>query len=488
MKRQIPIFVAGSKSFRPQRLSLKAMANDLNNEFQEQNRGVNVLMCSYENFGDDQKEYNQFIENVAQLVIFVLDGQIGEHTRDEFMRAAAKYNKEGEPKIIVFLRDFENKTQGIQHIEDLLAEQLGTNFYYNTYTSTEDLCTKAKERIRQHVQRVIRRRNIFRQSVWLLLLTLLFVAGFTTMRWFAFDRATVTPEPTLLFVGGGSAANYLRDHHIIDVSNTKLKSLYLNMPSGQGYLIMADEVFENHTRKNNPTENNCFYPICLSASEAKAKDFADSNVFDEEKEFSDKGIIISCFIGYDTLEAHFFFNAADDMAPLPETDILQAEELERLLRTEQSMKIFTTRKQSGTYKAFSENMHCYPDSLESDRRGIFYSATETNSLVNDVKGRKGYVLLGSRAYTPTRWKEFSEANKDTYRTYAVALGDSVICKPICLYLAAFKEPDGNYSIPPVARDFLRDVLNKQGVTDKLQLKNIDQGQIVRPLEDFLFVE
>jgi hypothetical protein len=165
-----------------------------------------------------------------------------------------------------------------------------------------------------------------------------------------------------------------------------------------------------------------------------------------------------------------------------------AGQLERLLRTEQSMKIFTTRKQSGTYKAFSENMHCYPDSLESDRRGIFYSATETNSLVKDVKGRKGYVLLGSRAYAPTRWKEFSEANKDTYRTYAVALGDSVICKPICLYLAAFKEPDGNYSIPPVARDFLRDVLNKQGVTDKLQLKNIDQGQIVRPLEDFLFVE
>ena len=58
MKKQIPIFIAGAKSFREQRVALKAMANDLNKEFIDQKKDVVLHMCSYENFGDHQQEYN----------------------------------------------------------------------------------------------------------------------------------------------------------------------------------------------------------------------------------------------------------------------------------------------------------------------------------------------------------------------------------------------------------------------------------------------
>ena len=64
MKKQIPIFIAGAKSFRDQRVALKAMANDLNTEFSDQKKDVVIYMCSYENFGDHQQEYNQFIADV----------------------------------------------------------------------------------------------------------------------------------------------------------------------------------------------------------------------------------------------------------------------------------------------------------------------------------------------------------------------------------------------------------------------------------------
>lgn len=106
MKKLIPIFVAGAKNLRPQRLSLKAMANDLNAEFHAQKTNVILQMCSYENFGDHQHEYNQFIEEASSLVIFVLDGGIGEYTADEFILAANKYKKDKSPEILVFLKEF----------------------------------------------------------------------------------------------------------------------------------------------------------------------------------------------------------------------------------------------------------------------------------------------------------------------------------------------------------------------------------------------
>ncbi len=503
MKKLIPIFVAGAKNLRPQRLSLKAMANDLNAEFHAQKTNVILQMCSYENFGDHQHEYNQFIEEASSLVIFVLDGGIGEYTADEFILAANKYKKDKSPEILVFLKEFgENRTPDIIKVEKMMAEAFGSDFYYISYSSTEDLCSKARERIRQHVRRVMRRRNIMRQCIWLVLIALLGVSCFTTIRYFSSRKI----DPTIVFVGGGSAANYFLNHYGYNVGDGGVKnSLYINFPSRQGYLLLANEVFEHHADKSEHelvdalfAKNNYFYPVLLSASTAEAKDFIDSQVSDEHDSFVEKGIVISYFLGYDSLVVHFHYLKQEDVPAGMSNEPISVDELEQIVRYDTLMRIYSTRPNSGTRKAYQEHLTTQLDSIKGDRVGIFYGATlrqggtTPKSLHDDIrtKNYKGFVLLCSANYSLEKYKRYQQDNPSTYFVRPLTVGDSVIQKPTCLYFVAYKNKnDGYYHIPAVARDFLISFLPdlKDSASTMLELKNVTAGEVVRPLQDFRFI-
>ena len=61
--KNIKIFIAGATNLRIERLSLKALTNDLNAKYHE--KGISMSMSSYEDFEDRQSEYNDFIANKA---------------------------------------------------------------------------------------------------------------------------------------------------------------------------------------------------------------------------------------------------------------------------------------------------------------------------------------------------------------------------------------------------------------------------------------
>ena len=490
MKKQISIFVAGSKSFKQQRMSLKALANDLNAQYIDQKRDVVLHMCSYENFGDSQQEYNQFIEEVAGLVIFVLEGSVGDRTREEFNRAAAKYKQEGGPKILVFLKEFDEETEGIREIEQMLKEGLGADYYYIPYTSIEDLCAKARERINSHVHQVMRKRMLIRQLIGGTLLLLLAMVCFGISQWWLFVRDTKTEiEPMLVFLGGGSAANFLEGEYDYDVRNNKYtNSLYINMPSSQAYTMMADEVFENHTRQTNPSFNNSFYPVCLSAAEAKESDFADSNVSDERKEFAQKGIIIACHLGEDPISAHFYYRRVEDV-PFDSIDTpISSDELEQYLRTNDSIKLYTTRPKSGTFKTYLECTHNAPDAIPAKRRGIYYMTTEVNSLVDDIDKTDylGFALLGSKYYTVHNFDTLRAYNTRTCFVRPVVKDGKVLTKPIYLYMVGYRQEDGSYTIPKVGCDFLNQVFGTDTFTCRMHLLNSSGTPLVRSIKDFDF--
>lgn len=141
----LSVFVAGAKNLQPLRLRLKALANDLNNEYKRNGWDIAVNMVSYENFGDEQNIYNKFIAEEADMILFLLEDRIGTKTEEEYRLTVERQKKNGHPEHCVFLKEFDEKTGEIAHIEELMSTT--SNKYYVCYNNPEDLLSKAKTRI-----------------------------------------------------------------------------------------------------------------------------------------------------------------------------------------------------------------------------------------------------------------------------------------------------------------------------------------------------
>lgn len=141
----LSVFVAGAKNLQPLRLRLKAMANDLNNEFKQNGLDMAVNMVSYENFGDEQGIYNKFITEEADMVLFLVEDRIGQKTEEEYRLAVNCYEKNGHPEHCLLLKEFDEKTEDIAHIEELMSAT--SNKYYVSYRNPDDLMAKVKSRI-----------------------------------------------------------------------------------------------------------------------------------------------------------------------------------------------------------------------------------------------------------------------------------------------------------------------------------------------------
>lgn len=144
-KRIFSVFIAGAKNLQPLRLRLKALANDMNNEFNRNGNDLTVNMVSYENFGDEQSIYNKFITEEADMIIFLLEDRIGAKTEEEYKLTVERQKKNGHPEHCVFLKEFDERTDDIAHIEELM--QNTSNKYYVNYRNPEDLIAKVKARV-----------------------------------------------------------------------------------------------------------------------------------------------------------------------------------------------------------------------------------------------------------------------------------------------------------------------------------------------------
>lgn len=147
----ISIFIAGAKNLKEQRLGLKALTNDLNSRYSRLGWEVSLNMNSYENFGEKQSDYNDFISKQADLVIFVLKERIGKKTEEEYLLATNAFKESGHPEVITFVHAFDEKTEDIEHIEQFVNSV--TDTYYVDFTNTEDLLAKAKDRINTFVEK-----------------------------------------------------------------------------------------------------------------------------------------------------------------------------------------------------------------------------------------------------------------------------------------------------------------------------------------------
>ena len=267
-ERKIRVFIAGSTTLKEERNVFKIIASDLNNEFE--NMGVVFKIKSYESVGNQQEDYNNFIRDKADLIIFVLNGTIGKTTEEEFRIATDNMHKTGYPKIMAFYRVITGEdTMEKNYLRGILMGCTGQ--YLSEYETREDLIEKGKQELRHFVRKYVaelenkkanadepdvknapeqtcdaesepgaetcRATKSLTRYVYAGVAILFILAAFFTG---VYSHRKVTNSPALMFVGGGSAANYIEQNfknvNLYDYDN----GYYIHMPSGNAWLCLTE--------------------------------------------------------------------------------------------------------------------------------------------------------------------------------------------------------------------------------------------------------
>lgn len=454
MNGKLRIFVAGAKNLKTERDSIKALANDLNSRYIS--KGISVIAHSYEHFEDDQQVYNDFIENKADIIIFIIDKMLGDKTKEELFVATNSYNKTNHPKVMVFMREQgDNVPVEAQEAQKIVGERLGHK-YYIEYREISDLKYLAKDRIVRYVDEnidaivgnkeignttpTIQENSIRKEKIniyrFLICLSLVIIIG--TYFWHK-----AASKNLLVFVGGGSVKNYLLyNYDSLDVQ-TYNNSINIDLASGNAWRVLFEEANHHLNDKEKPHR---FTVLCLSANKIN-----DTLVKEHLKNMDgNKLVIVEAFLGYDTLSLRINKDLRKvlyiDSIELSKQTI-DAQTLYEIINFVQNnpdkARIFTTNKASGTLECYKNTIKKIDHIIDLDNMidqkkiNIFYDGTNSNiaHYGYDNLGVKPYVILGSQNYS---MKSLDKA-ADKEDLLLIDAEGKYVKKPMYLYFIAYQD-------------------------------------------------
>lgn len=466
MKKVFSVFVAGSKDLKQERDALRVVAQKLNTRYKDQNFDVFVELKSYEEFKDKQKEYEEYIKETADMVVFVLDGRIGEFTTKE-LKAADEANKQkGLPEIVVYLKEYEKETEEIRNIQNTLKTVLDDHFYVD-YKDIDDLRTKVSERIRgatnsaDHTRGMKKWRMI---SILIAVAALLLMGGLTYYSMNKLQKQQENnnvvhfdDEPILLFLGGGSVANFFKEELKFRVDSLDSigfhNTIFLGVPTGDLWSIIGEEYYKSEGYFKG---NDKYYPVFLAASQidtGKVKDviLAKDDVF----KISNKMLIFELDLGKDTVITYFNSSLKDSIHYYVDSNRKlwqNQEQLKNTIDTALKSKIlYTTTLPSGTWKAYKEvlNDTNYVKSVEENQsKRLIYNDSRDLSNGN-------FVVLGSGYYFPKM-----PPNKK--KIYVCDSNNEFKMKELYLYFIAYSYK-GGYIIPEQVVRFLNIIESRRSI-------------------------
>ena len=394
-KKTFTVFVSGSKHLQEQRVRLKALVNNLNGEFHMKGYPVNFAMYSFMNLGDNQKEYDDFIQHKTDIILFVLVDKMGAKTKEEFLLATKAFRKSGKPKVYVFLKDFTVATPEIAEIEKLVSEN--SEDYYIDYSNLEELELKVGDRLKHEADKVmekmnatpVKRMRLFRVWAYLATALALLAGGILLSR-------AVRHDTTLLFAGGGSAVRCIEQEYenvgnLYDYKN----SICIAVPTSTSWPLITSDVI-NHHAFGRDKGTKSFYPVCLSAMEAKEDDFLKMS---SRQQFVSQGSVLSYHIGDDDLVLYVKKSYRNDL--IDGKDSICVRDLAQLLNevSKQRFMVFTTEVGSGTHTYYQKNLAPYGVRLSKaylgDNVGRFTDLTPKSKIKGDGSP---YLMLGSKYY------------------------------------------------------------------------------------------
>lgn len=148
--RRINVFVAGAKDLEKERNAVIAALNYVDGQMP---KNYSICSRSFEYFdrslaaGGRQEDYNRFIRDVADYVIFILDNRVGAITFEEFEVAMSSFKKYARPIIYVYSRrnDYGLETTPTKEPEHIGDVQRIRNYlssirqYYDEYSDLKEL-------------------------------------------------------------------------------------------------------------------------------------------------------------------------------------------------------------------------------------------------------------------------------------------------------------------------------------------------------------
>ena len=479
MNGKLRIFVAGAKNLKTERDSIKALANDLNSRYIS--KGISVIAHSYDHFDDDQIVYNSFIEDEADIVIFVIDKYLGSGTEEEFVKATDSLKNNGHPEVMVFVKDYGNDiTPEIARVQGLIKGVLGSKYYVD-YSSLDDLKSKARERIVRFIDQndksLSKEKNkevhnkiqddthLVKNNVRIISYRLVaLIAAIIIFGMYIWH--TCFPSTLLVIAGGGSARNYVERN--CDIAfNQYPHSWTCALPSESSWRILTEEV----QQKTRSRKINRYVTVCLSASQM------DDSFKQSHKDVDDNGIsgIVEILIGYDTLAVYVQNDLLEEaQLELCDNNTISCEQLYDLMNNINKgiyeAKIFTTTEPSGTLNSYKKAM-AKIDTTIMHQYIVYYDGTRAK-VFDDAKK---YLILGSVYFFVDALQNPEQSSK--YTRLLLKNNGKYVEKPIYLYFCVYKNND-NYLIDDAVLRFLKDInleisgyYLKQGKREKLILGN-----------------
>lgn len=438
MKNVISIFVSGSKKLKEHRLRLKALVNNLNGENRMKGLPVTFNMFSYVNLGDNQLEYNDFIQNKSDIVIFLIEDRIGDKTKEEFMLASQAQKKNGKPKTLVFIKEFQEKTPEIEEVERLVNDQ--SKSYYVDYSNLEDLEYKVRERLVHEMHLLMDKSGVSTAKkirlfkFWALLASIAFVLmSLVALRGFL----TRNDDATLLFIGGGSAVRCLEEN-FPQIGNVYKydNSICIAVPTSTSWPIITSEVMQHHADKKNAVSKP-FYPICMSAMKADESCFLKMS---SRTQFIEKGSVLSYHLGDEALTLYVKKTYQHEL--IDGKDSIAVQDLAAFIKSlsTQNVMIFTTEVGSGTLTNYQRILGPYGITISKEALGEhvdkFTDLTPKSKIRRD---ETPYIMLGSRYYVAREVYDEGDCRP------LVVLDEegTPVCKSNFLYFAGYNEDGGS---------------------------------------------
>lgn len=136
---QYSCFIAGSTSLSSERDAIRAVISEVNN----QRKRISLSAYTFEDFptsvvtgGAQDKFYNKFLRASTDIAVFIIDGEIGAETINEFEVAYNAYKESGKPTIYTYCKD-----NGEEHeqAEELKKRLKDINHYWRPYNSLSEL-------------------------------------------------------------------------------------------------------------------------------------------------------------------------------------------------------------------------------------------------------------------------------------------------------------------------------------------------------------
>ena len=437
--KNINIFIAGSKSLTNYREKLVLWANEKNYNYRERNDHLQLNIYSFKEVGDDQDTYNRVIKSESDIILFLVEGMIGDRTKEELENAKKSYRYHNRPEIWVFVNQADANT--MSYIEGSLGREYAIDF-----NSAEDLVNQVNRRIDNYTRDKIAkhtnkintdtgRMKMLGVAILIFLLSLILVVGVGKYCFNTYLAGEKQEKPMLLIAGGGSVANFIEAQ-----PGTLIPSLadypngyFLHLPTKSAWKMLVEEVVSlQDTRR--------YYPVCISATEATDEDFCSAQI--SKQMFLDSAIVVSCKLGEDSL-AVYVQKGCEFLQKHPEcmfSKHISVTQLKDIIINKE-MNVFSTSFESGTRAGYCEALGIDNQELNNYLAGQFSEFSAISSVSRDSKS---YILLGSQYY------QMKAVKNDAIRLTV----SSAYAKPMMVYFMAYRVTNDIYRIPQESIEFL----------------------------------